>query len=658
MPRIPGFGPGSPLARGMAGLASRFPALQRFQTLRSFVPILIGMAIVGLLAFVQVSSTPQFCGTCHIMKPYYKSWENSAHNKIACVECHISPGLTAEVRKKFEALSMVAKYFTATYGTKPWAEVDDAACLRCHERRLLDGRVEFEGVAFDHRPHLTESRRGLKLRCTSCHSQIVQGIHLTVTTSTCALCHFKGQEPNAGLGECRGCHEVPQRVQLADATSFDHSEVSRRDMNCVSCHEGIVRGTGDVARERCLGCHNQPDRLEKFGDKLFLHRMHVSEHKIDCQDCHSPIEHGIVPRLIPPDSALAAGVRSAHGDTTLASVAPRGGEGFLEKHQQRKGMPHAEDLMPDMPQSTGSHAVNPCESCHGSGHNPQQQLYAGKGARGVPDMPSTMYVTGVRCQGCHDPAFSNVAAASLGVGGPEGPRTVKAGVVSCMSCHGPGYKRIYEGWKQAVDARTEGMKRLMEANAGVMGVDAPQAWDDARHNFLLVSRGKGVHNVTYAYAVLDKAWQQLNEARAGRGLPAAARPWASVSNSPCMSCHTGIERQSGTFGGRRFSHGPHLGDAKLDCEKCHRKHSERPKVEVVRFGPDGCTTCHHRDLGPDKFKDCFRCHGDVNERTVRVARGEFSHKQHRENGEECISCHKFENGDPRPPARACQECHD
>lgn len=138
----------------MAGLAGRFPALQRFQTLRSFVPILIGMAIVGLLAFVQVSSTPQFCGTCHIMKPYYKSWENSAHNKIACVECHISPGLTAEVRKKFEALSMVAKYFTATYGTKPWAEVDDAACLRCHERRLLDGRVEFEGVAFDHRPHL------------------------------------------------------------------------------------------------------------------------------------------------------------------------------------------------------------------------------------------------------------------------------------------------------------------------------------------------------------------------------------------------------------------------------------------------------------------------------------------------------------------------
>ncbi len=80
MPRLPGMGPGSPMGRWAAGLGERFPLLLRFQTLRSFVPLLVGMAIVGLLAFVQVSSTPQFCGTCHIMKPYYASWKHSAHN--------------------------------------------------------------------------------------------------------------------------------------------------------------------------------------------------------------------------------------------------------------------------------------------------------------------------------------------------------------------------------------------------------------------------------------------------------------------------------------------------------------------------------------------------------------------------------------------------
>lgn len=274
-------------------------------------------------------------------------------------------------------------------------------------------------------------------------------------------------------------------------------------------------------------------------------------------------------------------------------------------------------------------------------------------------MPSVMYVTGVRCQGCHDPAM-RVVTASLGMGAdaPEGPQPAPATAITCMSCHGPGYKRVYTGWVQAANDRTEAMRRLMESSAGAMGVDPPQAWEDARHNFLLVARGRGAHNINYAYAVLEKAWEQLNVARRERGLPEAGRPWPVIKNSPCLSCHQGMEKRSGQFLGRPFQHGPHIGTAKLECEKCHRKHSERPKVELVRFGPDGCTQCHHQNLPADKFKDCSRCHDDVNKRTIRVARGEFSHRQHRENGEECEACHKFEHGDPRPPAKACLECHD
>ena len=55
-------------------------------------------------------------------------------------------------------------------------------------------------------------RRGKKLRCTSCHSQIVQGSHMSVTTSTCFLCHFKDQHFNQGLGTCTRCHQIPQEA--------------------------------------------------------------------------------------------------------------------------------------------------------------------------------------------------------------------------------------------------------------------------------------------------------------------------------------------------------------------------------------------------------------------------------------------------------------
>lgn len=609
MARLPGTGPGGPLAR-LAGLRERFPKLREWGFVRTFASFLIGFALVGLVGFVQVSSTPDFCGTCHIMKPYYESWKHSSHNDIACVECHISPGITAEVRKKFEALSMVAKYFTATYGTKPWAEVDDAACLRCHERRLLDGRVDFNGVAFDHRPHLTEARRGLRLRCTSCHSQIVQGTHLTVTVSTCAFCHFQKQEPNTGLAACRTCHEVPGRVKTPAGEPFDHTQVAANDMPCSSCHGDVVRGTGRVPMQRCQSCHNQPERFEKYGDPLYLHRMHVTEHKVDCQDCHDEIEHGLPPQRL-------AGAHEA--------------------------------VTPGMDPNSGA-----CAGCHGGGHSPQQMLYAGVGARGVAPMPGPMAAVGVTCQGCHDPAFSVRAAAF----GPQNPSITPAGVVSCMACHGPSYRRIFEGWKEGVDGRTNAMRGLMQATAGAMGSATSKAWDDARWNFALVENGHGIHNVNYAYVVLDKAFEQMNEARRGRGLAALPRPWTVIAGGSCLNCHQGIERQSGEFRGKPFPHGPHVVGAKLDCEKCHRKHNERPKVEVVRFGSEGCSSCHHEGLNAGSFGQCSTCHGDVAARTFRTERGEFSHKQHASIGEDCVSCHAIQTGDPRPPRSRCAECHD
>lgn len=168
--------------------------------------LILGLGLVAMGTAVEVSSRPEFCGSCHVMTPYYESWKGSSHHNVDCVDCHIPPGVTAEIRKKYEALSMVASYFTGTYGTNPWAEIDDAACLRCHERRLLSGKELFGDVLFDHAAHLAGMRRGKTLRCTSCHSQIVQGSHIAVTSSTCILCHFKGQASGSGTARCTLCH--------------------------------------------------------------------------------------------------------------------------------------------------------------------------------------------------------------------------------------------------------------------------------------------------------------------------------------------------------------------------------------------------------------------------------------------------------------------
>jgi nitrate/TMAO reductase-like tetraheme cytochrome c subunit len=559
----------------------------RFRVLGLTFAMLLGIGIVATGTAMEVSSRPQFCGSCHIMAPYYESWKHSSHKNIACVECHIPPGVTAELRKKYEALSMVARYFTGTYSTNPWTEIDDASCLRCHERRLLSGKELFGDVLFDHSAHLAGMRRGKALRCTSCHSQIVQGSHIAVTASTCVLCHFKGQTSGVGTARCTLCHQVPDKVIKRANFTFNHADVSRYGMQCTSCHARPTGSDGAVPKERCVTCHNEQARLAAFGDTELLHQKHVTEHKVDCLHCHLEIQHVGEPRI------------------TAAATA--------------------------------------CGTCHAQGHSPQMTLYTGVGGRGVDAMPDPMFLAGVRCEGCH-----------LDIPGHTGA-TRKASEISCMSCHGPTYLRIFQHWKSTVAERTARVEQQFAETAARGGSD-PAALQEARFNLDLVKRANGIHNVRYAYALLRQSHEDLNRVRASRGLAALPPPWqAPAYDSPCLSCHDGIDAQKGTIFGREFRHEPHVMKSKLDCEKCHRPHAERAKEEIVRYDASGCEACHHSR--PEM--DCAVCHAAIRTKTLKVARGNFSHTMHIDDaGQTCVDCHELAAGKPaRIKEETCVGCH-
>ena len=552
--------------------------------------LVAGLAVVAGWTSIEISSKPQFCGSCHVMSPYFESWKQSTHRNVACVECHIAPGVTAEFRKKYEALSMVASYFTGTYGTNPWAEIDDAACLRCHERRLLSGKELFGDVLFDHSSHLSGMRRGKTLRCTSCHSQIVQGSHIAVTSSTCILCHFKGQESNTGTARCTLCHHIPNKVIQHETLTLNHADVERFGMECTWCHARPEGSDGRVPRERCVTCHNDPRRLEAFGETELLHRTHVTEHKVDCTNCHLELEH-----VGPPT---------------------------IEK------------------------ASSACSTCHMKGHGPQMNLYAGIGGRGVENIPDPMFLAGVRCEGCH-----------IEIPGRQAD-TRAASELSCMSCHGPDYRSIFLSWKEGLAGRTRSLERQLSGTEDALGDPAPAALSDARFNLDLVSKGNGIHNVRYAYALLDRAHRDMNAARRERGLGELSLPWQEVAQgSRCMQCHQGIEAHTGAFEGRRFSHAPHLLRGGLDCGACHLPHEERQPGEVVTFEADGCLHCHHDG---SVERECASCHADLMGRTVASPLGDFPHATHVEGlGLECAACHEASRGgDVSLRSDTCAECHD
>jgi len=537
--------------------------------------VLFPSGVAFTILGVQISSQPRFCGGCHYMEPYYQSWLTSTHKDVACVECHIPPGISSEVRKKYEALAMVARYFTGTYSTNPWAEVDDQSCLRsgCHTKRVLLSKEVYLGTLFDHQPHLAEMRRGKRLRCTSCHSQIVQGSHISVTASTCFLCHFKNTPLNQGTGRCTLCHQVPEEMITTAGLSFDHGDVKRFDMNCTWCHEGVVRGEGEVVSERCYTCHNDPKRLELYENMELLHQTHVTDHKIECLNCHIEIVHKIPAR----EEVLSA----------------------------------------------------ECRSCHdaAAGHSAVRDLYRGIAAKGVHPRPAPMYLAGVRCEACHNPLLADFGRASdVSCMSCHGPayltiyRTWQAGLAKRLG---------------GVKVELEEARRKIEATGNA---DALTSLREAGENLALLERGKGIHNPGYAVDLLESTHRDIAAAlEASGGKTTPALPWLQAPyETECLRCHFGIEYISRPAFDREFPHGTHVISARLRCLVCHGAMDKHGSLQI---GAEDCQRCHDRIAAPMAVAadECLKCHpaeiGAVSEKV------NFPHGQHIAYGLDCAICH-------------------
>ncbi|MHC5051546.1 MAG: NapC/NirT family cytochrome c [Planctomycetota bacterium] len=584
----------------------RLPGLRRTAI---FLAILLALTVSvgggGTYIAMEVTMRPQFCNSCHNMKPYYTSWENSSHNHVACVDCHYEPGLLETFEGKFKALSQLAKYVTATEGTKPWAEVSDYSCMRsgCHSERLLEGEIQYGRIRFDHRHHLVGLERGKKLRCTSCHSQIVQGEHLTVTKSSCILCHFKQSPDSEPNDDCNTCHGPPKdEIQLGGFV-FRHSEYIKRGVDCESCHGDVTRGTGEVPRERCGSCHNLQAHFDRYGDTEFLHRHHVTDHSVDCLECHTEIQHGLPSR---------------------------------EEHYR-----------------------GDCTNCHVGAHGAPAGVYRGTGGRGVEDNPGVMYLARVTCNGCHRPPFPDAPT-------PVAGATFKADPLACIDCHGTGFEGMTGHWQDEVRATVKRVRSAVDELHELLSEEwdegdpkkARQHYDDAAFNLglVLLDRSNGAHNLPYVRDLLRRA---AEDAAAGvRALDPEESP-ARIKVGPripsqegCTTlCHVGIEKTATERAfDLPFSHKPHLTKAKFDCAKCHRA---EPHGTVTLEQAD-CVTCHHESEEPEA---CGKCHMEVSRLRQQTPEGVDAVAMA---DLDCLSCHEEVHAGHslEKVKEACAGCHE
>ena len=562
-----------------------------------------GFLLLLLLGSIEVTSHSNFCSTCHYMKPFYRSWETSSHKDVECSTCHYPPGLRSKLRAKVEGLMQLGRYWTKLYlKSKPWAEIPDEACLRegCHDKRLLEGRVNFSKIVFDHKIHFEDLKRGKRLRCTSCHSQIVQGEHITVTNSTCFICHFKESEHYPMISECSHCHSRENLIS-EDTSRYNHSLVFENGFNCDKCHSHIIIGDGDVPRENCYKCHWETDRLEKFDDTDLMHSTHIFSHKIECNQCHLEIQHKIVKDI-----------------ETLAN----------------------------------------CQACHTDSHKAQKILFTGEGGKGtVHPMPNIMFEKGLSCKGCH--IFHEEKGGQV-----IKSETFTSQAAACESCHGRGFSRILKEWEISTERKLKQIKNIYAgvrdeiARSGDTNKPKAQAMlEEAAFNIDVVERGKSVHNMTYSLELLKASYDILVDALGltkSAYLPEAFIGAAEEVPSQCSSCHAGIEEVNTQVFGLNFPHKGHLTEQKIQCSVCHsnaRKHGEFIATK------QSCAACHHKDPS----KDCTICHRIQTQfyQGGQIAGDKIPEDMMFEAEVECSGCHlDSRNQINRSDKDKCLDCHE
>lgn len=151
-----------------------------------FVPgLVLGMLLVlggGKLA--DVTSTDQFCESCHIHPLATSSWKKSLHYdtksgvRVHCVECHLPPkgeGYLVE-KVKTGTRDVIGKWFkdSASFNWDQKSQLEfaahhvyEASCLKCHQN-LYPATLTKEG-SDAHLYYDNKIEKGEEIRCINCH---------------------------------------------------------------------------------------------------------------------------------------------------------------------------------------------------------------------------------------------------------------------------------------------------------------------------------------------------------------------------------------------------------------------------------------------------------------------------------------------------------
>jgi len=148
--------------------------------------ILIAFPLFSMSYFTMVrTSTPDFCASCHEIKPAVVAWRASTHTNntagvvVDCMDCHLpAPQDTFDFffAKTYHGIKdVVLHFFGGEYDREKarnnmYAAFENSECQKCH-RNLLHMPYK-RGAMLAHRSVLY-AKPGYEKKCLDCHYDLV-----------------------------------------------------------------------------------------------------------------------------------------------------------------------------------------------------------------------------------------------------------------------------------------------------------------------------------------------------------------------------------------------------------------------------------------------------------------------------------------------------
>lgn len=230
---------------------------------KAFAILAIAASVVAIAGTVAIPLTnhPDFCASCHTIRPSVENWRVSSHKDVTCVDCHVRPGLEGFWYDKVRAgIKDVAITFFGT-PTEPHnlqSTVDSNVCLGCHRAILrvsevstrdLPAPVKDVGLIMSHRKHLEAfAKRGKGEGCPTCHARVVHAKPIKGYPIVIPRGHVK-------------LDMQPYHPEFPEGSKLWNSALA----DCIRCHDGKTTYEGKLLSKKCETCHIP----EKISDFLF-----------------------------------------------------------------------------------------------------------------------------------------------------------------------------------------------------------------------------------------------------------------------------------------------------------------------------------------------------------------------------------------------------